>query len=184
MTWKTYAAVSGATVIAGWLASSPPSNTPAPAAAPPQRRSAPAAATRAAEADIEQQAARLQARTGEQPEFHEPARNPFNFGARQAPPGPVAPREPAPAPMQEFAAPPVPPSLPPVTLSGIAEDRSGERVERTAVLSSPSGVLLVREGDDVLGQYRVERIEADAVEFTRTDDGSRLRLSMPIAPRP
>jgi hypothetical protein len=179
MTWKTYAAVSGATVIAGWLASSPPSNTPAPAAAPQQRRPAPAAATRAAEADIEQQAARLQARTREQQEFHEPARNPFNFAARQAPPGPVAPREPEP--MQEFAPPPPSPPPPPsVRLSGIAEERSGERVERTAVLSSPSGVLLVREGDDVLGQYRVERIEADAVELSRTDDGSRLRLSMPI----
>lgn len=175
MTWKTYAAVSGATVIAGWLASSPPSNTPAPAAARQPRRAAATVATRDAEADIEQQAARLQARTREQPDFHEPARNPFNFGAREAPPDPVAAGEPEPAPVQEFV--PVPPP-PPVGLSGIAEERSGEFVERTAVLSSPSGVLLVREGDEVLGQYRVSRIDADAVELTALSDGTPLRLSL------
>jgi hypothetical protein len=175
MTWKTYAAVSGATVIAGWLASSPPSNTSAPAAAPQPRRAAPAAAARDAEADIEQQAARLQGRSREQLEFRQPARNPFSFGAPAAAPDPVAPPEPEPVPVQDLTAVPL---LPAVRLSGIAEDRAGERVQRTAVLSSPSGVLLVREGDDVLGQYRVESIEADAVELSRTDDGSRLRLSL------
>ena len=138
--------------------------------------------TREAEADIKQQAARLQARTREQLAFREPARNPFNFGAREVRQATsrVAPSEPELPPMQ-VAPVPLPP---PVRLSGIAEERSGERVERTAVLSSPSGVLLVREGDDVLGQFRVARIEADAVELSRTDDGSTLRLALTAGPRP
>jgi hypothetical protein len=50
-------------------------------------------------------------------------------------------------------------------------------VERTAILSSPSGVLLVHEGDPVLGDYRVSRIEAEAVELVKTD-GSILRLTL------
>jgi hypothetical protein len=68
---------------------------------------------------------------------------------------------------------------PVVSLAGIAEDQiddlSGQRVERTAVLSSPDGVLLVREGDDVLGLYRVVTIDSDAVELER-HDGTTLRL--------
>jgi hypothetical protein len=61
-------------------------------------------------------------------------------------------------------------------LSGIASDPDGDRVVRTAVLSTPGGVLLVHEGDDVLGQYRVGTIGDDAVELMRVSDNSRLRL--------
>jgi hypothetical protein len=39
-------------------------------------------------------------------------------------------------------------------------------------------VLLVHEGDDVLGQFRVERIGEDAVDLTRITDGSSLRLTL------
>jgi hypothetical protein len=65
----------------------------------------------------------------------------------------------------------------------VAEDVVGDRVERTAILSSPGGVLLVREGDDVAGQYRVSKIENEAVELVRLSDGSALRLSL-SDPRP
>ena len=66
---------------------------------------------------------------------------------------------------------------PPVTLSGIAEDQKGQQMERTAILSSPSGVLLVREGDSVMGEYRVTRIESEAVELVKSD-GTTLRLTL------
>jgi hypothetical protein len=178
MTWKTYAAVSGATVLAGWLASAPPSNAPAPGATASRRPQT--AATRAtAGGDIEEQAARLQARLRQEPVYHEPSRNPFRFGEREVPraaPSSVPPREVAPLSIEPIA--PAPPPPPPVKLSGIAEDRNGDRVERTAVLSSPSGVLLVREGDTVLGQYRVSRIEANAVELTDTLGGAPVRLTI------
>ena len=68
---------------------------------------------------------------------------------------------------------------PVVSLAGIAEDKidepGGSRIERTAVLSTPDGVLLVREGDDVLGLYRVVTIESGAVELERAD-GTTLRI--------
>jgi hypothetical protein len=65
-----------------------------------------------------------------------------------------------------------------VSLSGVATDQAGDRTVRTAILSSPSGVLLVHEGDDVLGQFRVDRIGEDAVDLTRISDGSTLRLTL------
>jgi hypothetical protein len=72
---------------------------------------------------------------------------------------------------------PVP--LPPaVSLSGIAEDQVDGKTQRTAVLSSPQGVLLLREGDDVLGEYRVGSIDSDAVELVRNADGTRTRIAL------
>jgi hypothetical protein len=176
MTWKSYAAVSGATVLAGWLASSPPENSPAPAASP-ARASAPRPQ---GDADIQVQAQRLQTRLQVDRDYAPPQRNLFRFeeGAVLAP-EPVErgtafepERDPAAAVVE--AGPP-PPAM---TLSGIAEDQSptGD-VARTAVLSGPSGVELVREGDQLLG-YRVARIESDAVELVRVADGTTHRLTL------
>ena len=168
MSWKSYAAVSGATVLAGWLAS--PSNAPdrtAPAARPPAARDV-------RSSDIEREAERLQARVPRDVDYTQPQRNPFRFGVAR----PNVNRggdlpDPAPPPVAvPIVAPP-----PPVTLSGIAEDQQGQQIERTAILSSPSGVLLVREGDPVLGEYRVGRIESEAVELVKSD-GTTLRLTL------
>lgn len=175
MSWKSYAVVSGATVLAGWLASTPPSN--APESAVSARR--PSAAPRDVPAsDIEREAERLQVRVRREVEYAAPQRNPFRFGAGRADAyrgGDIPAAAPPPPPQPTVVLPIAPP--PPVSLSGIAEDQDGQRVERTAILSSPSGVLLVREGDPVLGDYRVSRIEAEAVELVKTD-GSMLRLTL------
>ena len=176
MTWKTYAAVSGATVLAGWIASSPPANAPATTASG-QRRAAPAASRGAEGSDIEEQAARLQARLRQETEYHAPARNPFRFGAREVTRSAAPDRAEAPAPIQPVI-PALPPPPPPIKLSGIAEDGPADRIERTAVLSVPAGVLLVREGDVVLGQYRVAKIEAGAVELTDASGGPAVRLTL------
>jgi hypothetical protein len=173
VTWKSYAVVSGATVLAGWLASTPPSNAPDSAASV---RRQPAAPRDTPASDIEREAERLQVRVRREVEYTQPQRNPFRFGAR-----PDADRGgdiPAPAPLPPpLAVAPVAPPPPPVSLAGIAEDQDGARMERTAILSSPSGVLLVREGDPVLADYRVARIESAAVELVKTD-GTTLRLSL------
>ena len=176
MSWKSYAAVSGATVLAGWLASTPPANEPEGAAVASRQPATPRDA--AAASTIEREADRLQVRVRREVDYTQPQRNPFRFGAAR----PDIDRGgdiPAPA-----AAPSVPPVLtpfvpppPPVKLSGIAEDEQAGQMERTAILSSPSGVLLVREGDVVLGDYRVGRIESEAVELVKTD-GSTLRLTL------
>lgn len=172
MNWKSYAAVSGATVLAGWFASTPPSNAPAGAPAPSAPQ--PAAAANAP-TDIELQAMRLQARLRAERAYAEPSRDPFRFAPRREPAAerdqPAADAPPAPV---VDAAPPGPM----VSLSGIAEDQVDGRTQRTAVLSSPGGVLLVREGEEILGYYRVGRIEAEAVELISLSDGTLLRLSL------
>ena len=172
MTWKTYAAMSGATVLAGWIAASPPANAPTGTTSParPAR-----AGDASAASDIQAQAERL--RTGLQGErnYTAPQRNPFRFEQqRDVDPGLVErgtafEAQPEPDPV---AAPP-----PPMSLSGIAEDQVNGEISRTAVVSSPAGVELVREGDEILG-YRVARIEGDAVELVRIADGTTRRLAL------
>jgi hypothetical protein len=173
MTWKSYAAVSGATVLAGWLASSPPSNAPATgttaASSPAPRRRAEAAT------DIEEQAARLQFRMRVARAYSEPQRNPFRFAQR--PSAAANSRELVPV----VEAPPpidVPPAGPRVSVAGIAEEQLDGRIERTAILSSPMGVLLVHEGDTILDDYRVGAIEAESVELVRVSDGTSTRLTL------
>jgi hypothetical protein len=171
MTWKSYAAVSGATVLAGWLASSPPSNTPTTgttrASSAEPRRRAPAAT------DIAEQAARLQSRMQVARAYTEPQRNPFRFAerVRAAPnPGPQG-AEVTPPPID------VAPPGPRISVAGIAEEQRDGRMERTAILSSPMGVLLVHEGETILDYYRVGTIEAETVELVRLSDGTSTRLT-------
>src|SRR6266540_2904383 len=76
MNWKATAAVSSATLLAGWLASAPPSLT-TPAALPSAAQSPQATA---AASDIGQLAARLQAQTRRDAGYGEPERNLFRFG--------------------------------------------------------------------------------------------------------
>jgi hypothetical protein len=186
MTWKSYAAVSGATVLAGWLASAQPSNAPAGAPSPQTRsgsdpRVARGGQTRMTAAnaptDIELQAMRLQARLRPGREYPQPMRDPFRFAARRTAAAPIEGDR-----IADASAPPAPANPPPpaptVSLSGIAEDQVDGRPVRAAVLSTPVGVLIVREGDEILGFYRVARIEPDAVELVATGDGATRRISL------
>jgi hypothetical protein len=175
MTWKSTALVSGATLLAGWLASERPAP---PVPTTPRSAAARSPRTPAAESDIERQATRLQGRVQHVTEFAQPDRNLFQFRA-SAPARTAAASTAAAAAAAPPPPPPAAPVLPPpprLSLSGIATNPEGDKTVRTAVLSSPGGVLLVHEGDDVLGQYRVESISDDAVQLTRTLDGSPLRL--------
>jgi len=100
----------------------------------------------------------------------EHGRNLFQFAPVRAAAAPVAAVDmPAPAPAA--------PVEPPFKLIGIAEDAGA----RTAILSSPSQLLMVKDGD-VFGSsastYRVTGISADAVELTATSDGRVLRLAL------
>src|SRR5687767_7487285 len=117
MSWKSYATVSGATVLAGWLASASPSNAPdraAPAAPPPAARDV-------RSSDIEREAERLQTRVQREVEYAQPQRNPFRFGAAR----PAVNRggdlpDPTPASVPPPLAVPIVAPPPPVTLSGMA----------------------------------------------------------------
>ena len=119
---------------------------------------------------------RLQARVRREAAYMQPARNPFRFGSARPIASPGIEGAGAASPAETLV--PAPPPPPPVSLAGIAEDQVEQRVERTAILSSPDGVLLVHEGDNVLGQYRVARIESEAVELVKLTDGTTLRLGL------
>ena len=164
--------VSGATVLAGWIASTPPSSAPE-GVVPVSRQSG--ARAPAATSDIVREAERLQVRVRREVSYAQPQRNLFRFG--EEPPDLHSGAGDIPAAADTVVELPPVPAPPPVSLSGIAEDQRGQELERTAILSSRSGVLLVREGDEVAGEYRVTRIESEAVELTKIE-GTILRLTL------
>lgn len=171
MTWKLYAVVSAGAFVATYLVSSPPVSAPPPSAASPTRP----AARPTAGSDIQQLADRLQARVRSEIEYREPARDPFHF----APPRATRPvTSSAPSVVEAPPPPAAVPVLPNVTLSGVATDVVDGSPKRTAVLSTPAGVLMLREGDSVGGLYRVIAIAEDSIELEATADGSRRTLRL------
>ncbi len=169
MTWKSTAVVSGATVLATWLASVPPNRAPEDAIAP-ARAAAPAAGV---VSDIEEQAARLHVKLRQEIEYREPSRNLFRFSTRaSALGGSARPAERALTAVAEF----VPPEPIGIRLSGVASEKDGENDRRTAILSTPGGVVLAREGDEVAGHFKVGEIGEDTVDLIRLTDGIVLRL--------
>jgi len=172
MNWKSTAIVSSATVMATWFRMSTPAPTPAVSApsVPP-----PAASVVAASADIAQQAARLEANLRAQAEYREPSRNPFRFTTPPsralvrtvpsidvAPPSPVVAADVAPSPA--------------VRLEGIASDEANGGMVRTAILTTAAGLQLAREGE-MVGEYRVTKIEEESVELTAAD-GTTLAVAL------
>jgi hypothetical protein len=167
MTWKLYAVVSAGAFAATYLMSSPAKDVvPRESAAPP----ASASARKLVASEIEQLADELHVhlRTDN---YRTPGRDLFRFQSRPAP----AVVRPAPKPVVEAPAPPPPPPLPPLSLSGIAVDIVNGVPQRSAVLSAPGNVLIVREGESVAGLYKVLSISDDSVELEALD-GSRRTL--------
>jgi hypothetical protein len=163
MTLKTYLALSGGTLLAGYLVTAQPGVSPEPRSA-----SSRAAARAERKVDIQEQATRLQMRARDQIEYSEPSRNPFRFATRQAPPRAAAPvREPIEEPSVPVAEPP------PIRISGVSTV-DGTRI---AYLVTVQGLLEVREGDTVPPDYRVGRIEEDAIELV-AGDGTTRRLKL------
>lgn len=173
MTWKAYALVSGAGVLATYLTLPHPTVSPDPA----QVRRTAAPQTKAPSFDIREQATRLATRVRPDAEYHEPSRDPFHFSARPVRPAQAArPETAAPAaPQLPQVAPP--PPLPELKLSGITTRMSGGSAHRTAILITPQGVVEVAEGDSVAGQYRVVHVEENAIELSGPDGASR-RLTL------
>jgi hypothetical protein len=164
MTLKTYLALSGGTLLAGYLVTAQPGVSPEP------RRASSRATTAGTQrkVDIQEQATRLAMRGNDRVEYAEPSRNPFRFATRPAPARPAAPvREEIEAPAPPVAAPP------PIRVSGVST-MEGTRI---AYLVTVQGLLEVREGDTVPPDYRVSRIEEDAVELV-AGDGTTRRLKL------
>jgi hypothetical protein len=170
MTWKLYAIVSAGAFAATYLMSSPTTEVARPATAAASR----SARQVAAETDIEALADRLQVRLRTDTSVRTSGRDPFRFQARAVRPPVVAP-----PPVPVAAEPLPPPPLPVLSLSGVAVDVVDGTPQRSAVLSAPAGVFIVREGDPVAGLYTVVSIGEESIELQATADGSRrtLRLS-------
>jgi hypothetical protein len=175
MSWKSTAVAGLATVTATWLASyAPVGRVPqAPSQTPSVEH------TEIAAAEIQREADRLHARLLQVGAYRDPARNPFRYApraaARTAPPARIEPVITSEA-MADTARPVEP--TPRFTLTGIAEDIVNETPVRTAIISTPSDVFLVKVGEMVLDQYKVERISADGVELVRVDTGATVRLML------
>ena len=176
MTWKSYVVVSGAGLLATYLVT-PPLR---PDAQPPLPSGQGGRSVSAGPGlDIEEEAARLQARRRAAAAFREPARNPFRFGETHAPARRAAR---APVRVEPTAGiVPAPPEPPFIVLSGIATDVIDGETERTAILTTPAGVVLVRVGEMVGADYRVRAIHEDAVDLESAGDGAArtLRFSTP-----
>jgi hypothetical protein len=170
MTWKSTALVTGATTLAAWLAAPPLAPTSPPQVA--AGRGAPSSAPVTSE--IEREADRLAARTRPSTPLAGLERDPFQFGLRRS--------QASPARRAEFTPPPQvstpQPEWPAVRLTGIATDMVADVPQRTAIFSGRNGVLLVREGETVLDRYRVTRIDGEAVEITRLEDGLSRQISL------
>jgi hypothetical protein len=166
----TTIAVVGAALVA-WLAGAATSNhTILPAAVVHQT----AIEKRGAELAVEIE--RLHERLAPSVAPSAPGRNLFVFHAaapRQASP-PVAPA-PRPA-ITDLAPPPV--ALPPLKLSGIAEDPGDDGPIRVAFIAGEGQLFMVKEGETVTPRYRVAKISAEVVELTDVIDNSIRRLAL------
>jgi hypothetical protein len=169
MNWKSTAAASAVTLLAGWFELSPFSG---PALVPQHSAPAPRDARPVGSTDIAQEASRLQDRVRDQLDYRDPTRNPFRFAPRPptasvasriATPPSVSPTAPAPAPFL-------------YTLSGMAADPISGGIQRTAILTSGSEVFFVKEGDNVAA-FTVTRVDDNGVDLTGAD-GVIVRLTL------
>jgi hypothetical protein len=161
--------VVGAALIA-WLAGAATSNHTIPPAAIVQQT---AIEKRGAELAVEIE--RLHERLAPAVAPSAPGRNLFTFHA--AAPRQAAPLAPPPRPaITEFAPPPI--ALPPLKLSGIAEDPGDDGPIRVAFIAGEGQLFMVKEGETVTPRYRVARISAEVVELTDVIDNSVRRLAL------
>ncbi len=164
----------GGGVLATWLAVTPNQGVPSSTTPAAQR---PAEAREASEADWKAQADRLRTRTAAVTPRGS-ARNPFRFIAPRtdADGGDRAGSRPSAAVLEPTL--PSAPSLPSLTLSGVAEKVTPGGLVRTAVITSDGQIYLVGEGDSVGGRYTVVAIDREAV-ILRDTESAELRLSLP-----
>jgi hypothetical protein len=156
--------------VAAWLYAAATSGSRPTVVVPAERTSRIEARSEALAAEV----ARLHERLRPDATPRQPARNLFAFTARAAAPAPIAPR---PALSEAAVQIPIAPP-PPFKLIGVAEDAGPGGLVRTAIVSAPGQVFLVKEGDTIATRFRVLKISADVVELTDTGDASTLRLAL------
>jgi len=156
--------------VASWFSSASTPSVSGPHL--PQPTPAPLALDRSAAA-MQSEVARLHERLAPlaQP-LH--SRDLFRFNERRL----ERPAPPAPVETSEQPEPVKTPAQPVLQLIGIAEDESPDGTVRTAIVSGLGDVYLVKAGEVVAGQFRVERVSADAVLLTDTTTAATTILAL------
>ena len=166
--------------MAAWLAAATGPRVDVAAPSPPVATAArEATQPSAAAAELAAGMERLRRKLAAAPSPRMGARNPFSLAP--PPPSPDA-ADPTPG----RAAPVVPrrprATRPLVELIGIATANTENGSERTGILTTRGGeVILVRSGDDVAGGYRIETVESSSVTLV-DGSGTRYRLALPQRP--
>jgi hypothetical protein len=167
----------GAILVACLAAANMPSQEAGRARGPRDRRAATPAGSDAIAAEVRSQAARLHVRMSQAPVPDANPRNPFAFVAAPRPSGPEAGTVRATV-VDEPLAPAAPPP-PALILMGIAEDPSPAGPRRTAVIGGGGDdIMIVSEGQQILGRYTVTKIGADAVELEDVTTHGFRRLAL------
>jgi hypothetical protein len=166
---RTTMVVVGAALIA-WLAGAATSKYVIPPAALVQQSS-----IEKRGAELASEIERLHERLAPVSTPRTPARNLFTFRAMAARPAAPIVTPPRPA-LTELA--PAPIALPPLKLSGIAEDAGADGPVRIAFISGEGQLFMVKEGETVTPRYRVGKISADVVELVDVSDNSVRRLAL------
>jgi hypothetical protein len=120
----------------------------------------------------------LGALSASKPEPAEEERNLFRFKQKPLPPPPPPVRAPAAQLTPAGAASPAEPARPPITLKFIGIVEAPERGPKIAVLSDGRNVWYGKEGEIILGQYRILRIGAESIELAYTDGRGRQSIRL------
>ena len=156
-------------VLAAWLAGAATSNRALPSPIAVQ-----ASPIEARGEELAKEIARLHERLRPTASPRQPGRNLFAFTATHGRPAAAPVVESRPAIVEAPAA----PAQPALKLAGIAEDSGPDGPERTAFISGPGQLFMVKVGENVTSRYLVARISADVVELKDLADGSIRRLAM------
>ena len=158
-----------ALAIATWFASASTSGVRAPVVSLPPAR--PTALDRSS-AVLQSEVSRLHERIGP---TASPSRSRdlfrFNVRAQQRP----SPSRPAVAAVEAAPVVKLPPAL---KLIGIAEDTSESGTVRTAIVSGPGDLFIVKAGEVIAGRYHVDQVSADAVLLTDTTSSDSTTLAL------
>jgi len=114
----------------------------------------------------------LEALDAERPKPDTPRRNLFRF--KPKPPSPPPPAAAATRPVETAPVPTGPPPPPPIALKFIGIVDAGQSKKVVAILSDGRGSPVYgREGETVLGQYRILRIGTESIEMSYLDGRGR-----------
>jgi hypothetical protein len=105
-------------------------------------------------------------------------RNLFRFQTRAESAPASAPEIARPPATPVTSGPPAAPAVPPITLKFIGVIEPEKPAARIAVLSDARGVVHGREGEVILGQYRILRIGPDSIDIAHLDGRGRQTIRL------